>query len=69
MRYDCSVQNERLKMLEFDLETWCAKHSYVTLAQTKSVAFGFAQSLFATEKGLQKLAEIQAIEKANRIKF
>lgn len=56
-------------MLEFDLETWCEKHSYVTLAQTKSVAFGFAQSLFATEKGLQKLAEIQAIEKANRIKF
>ena len=69
MRYDCSLQNERLKMLEFDLETWCAKHSYVTLAQTKSVAFGFVQSLIGIEKDLQKLAEIRTIEKANRIEF
>ena len=56
-------------MLEFDLEIWCAKHSYVTLTQTKSVACGFLQSMIATEKDLQKLAEIRSIEKANGLNF
>ena len=56
-------------MLEFDLETWCAKHSYVTLAQTKSVAFGFVQSLTASKNDIEKLQQIRSIEKANRIEF
>jgi hypothetical protein len=56
-------------MLEFDLDTWCAKHSYVTLAQTKSVAFGFVQNLIESKNDIDKLQQIQAIEKANRIKF
>ena len=56
-------------MLEFDIETWCAKQSYVTLAQTKSVALGFVQNLLATARDTDKLQVIQSIEKANRIKF
>lgn len=60
-------------MLEFDLDTWCAtwcaKHSYVTLAQTKSLALGFVQNLIESKNDIDKLQEIQAIEKANRIVF
>ena len=56
-------------MLEFDLEIWCAKHSYVTLTQTKSVALGFVQNLLATARDTDKLQQIQSIEKANGLNF
>ena len=64
-----ALQNERLKMLEFDLETWCEKHSYVTLAQTKSVAFGFAQSLFATEKACRNWQKSKQSKKRIGLNF
>lgn len=56
-------------MLEFDLDTWCAKHSYVTLSSTKSVAFGFVQSLTASKNDIEKLQQIRSIEKVNGLNF
>ena len=61
-------------MIEFDIETWCAKQSYVTLSDTKKIIFALGQGIkldgFTPKKSdKNKLQQIQAIEKANRIKF
>lgn len=54
-------------MLKFDGQQWCI--GYATLAQTKSLCSGFIQNNLESDHDVAKLQQIQAIEKANRIKF
>lgn len=56
-------------MLEFDIDTWCARQCYVTLAQTKSVAFGFVHSMIASTNDIDKLQQVRLIEKVNGLNF
>ena len=56
-------------MLEFDIDTWCARQCYVTLAQTTSVAFGFVHSMIASTNDIDKLQQIQSIGKGNGLNF
>lgn len=55
-------------MLEFNIDTWCAEWSYATLAEEKTIIKGIRASERSSFDS-EKLQQIQAIEKANRIVF